>query len=366
MPSAHVTRPAIALPPHHVTTDEICTDIAEAHPDLPHLAVGLRIARSTQVAARRFSRPLRDPSIGGEASITERNRIAFTESSVLAVRAARQTLAETGTDPQDIDCIVTSHTTSWTVPGLDVHLIETLGLRPDVRRIPMSTLGCAGGAQALVKAADHLAAHPGSTVLVVVAEMLSTVYNHRDTTKESMIYKTLFGDSAGACLVTDTPLGPGLRVESTWEYLLPDSRSRYAGRLDAAGLHFDSERSATAAINDVMPELRRYLTRQNFGEVEFTVLHPGGPRIINDAERGLGVDQDPELDDKAKVTRHSWASLREEGNLGGVAVLAVLARTHDDPPPHGARGLVLGFGPGFAVAAATVRWETAPAPVPVG
>ncbi|MET9083202.1 PhlD [Streptomyces sp. NPDC004237] len=360
MPTAHVTCPTIALPPYHVTTDEICADIVQARPELPHLAASLRIARSTQVASRYFCRPLQDPSIGGDAPITERNRVAFTEASALALKAAHQTLQETGMDPKAIDCIVTSHTTSWTVPGLDVHLIETLGLRPDVRRIPMSTLGCAGGAHALVRATDHIAAHPGSTVLVVVAEVLSTVYSHHDTTKESMIYKTLFGDSAGACLVTDTPLGPGLRLESTWEYLLPDSRNRYAGRLDQAGLHFDSEKSATAAIGDIMPDLRRFLAQQDLKDVEFTVLHPGGPRIIVDAETGLNIDQEPGLDDKAKATRHSWASLREEGNLGGVAVLSVLARTHDDPPAHGARGLLLGFGPGFAAAAATARWGTGP------
>ncbi|MEU5476806.1 type III polyketide synthase [Streptomyces mirabilis] len=360
---SHVTRPTIALPPHYVTMDEICDDIRHAHPDLPHLAVGLRIARSTQVAGRHFCRPLQDPAIGGDASIADRNLIAFAEAATLGVQAARQTLAETGTDPSDIDCIVTSHTTSWTVPGLDIHLVEELGLRPDVRRIPMSTLGCVGGAEALVKAADHLAARPGSKVLVVVAEMLSAVYNHRDTGKESMIYKTLFGDSAGACLVTDEPIGPGLRIESTWEYVLPTSRRRYSGRLDTSGLHFDSEKNAPAAINEVMPALHRYLAEQDLRGVEFTVLHPGGPRIILDAERGLNVDQDPDLDDKAKVTRHSWASLREEGNLGGVSVLAVLARTHDDPPADGARGLLLGFGPGFAVAAATATWSSRPAPI---
>ncbi|MGW1363039.1 PhlD [Streptomyces chartreusis] len=364
MPIAHVTRPTIALPRHEVTTDAICDDIARAHPGLPHLGVGLRLARSTQVRSRRFSRPLHDASLSAQATIAERNSVAFIEASILAIEAARQTLHATDTDPMDVDCIVTSHTTSWTVPGMDVTLIETLGLRPDIRRIPMSTLGCAGGAQALVKATDHLAAHPGSTVLVVIAEMLSTVYNHHDSSKESMIYKGLFGDSAGACLVTDTPLGPGLSLESTWEYVLPDSRKRYEGRLDATGLHFDSEKSATTAIRDVMPALRRFLEQQDLETVEFMILHPGGPRIIQDTEQELGIDQEPGLDEKAKTTRHSWASLREEGNLGGVAVLAVLARTHDDPPIDGARGLLLGFGPGFAAAAATAQWDSRSASIP--
>ncbi|WP_053725202.1 hypothetical protein [Streptomyces sp. WM6378] len=62
---------------------------------------------------------------------------------------------------------------------------------------------------------------------------------------------------------------------------------------------------------------------------------------------------DPHAD---KLTRHAWATLREQGNLGGVAVMAVLSRTHDDPPADGARGLLLGFGPGFVAAAATATW----------
>ncbi|MER7688258.1 PhlD [Streptomyces sp. NPDC097610] len=357
MPPAYVSRPCIALPPHQVTTDEICEDIQRAHPTLPRLGVMLRYARRTQVATRWFTRPLADPAISGGAPIAERNEIAFADAAELAVRAARQSLEAAALAASEVDCVVTSHTTSWTVPGLDVHLIEELGLRPDVRRIPLSTLGCAGGAQALAKAADHVAAYPGSTVLVVVAEMLSTVYSHQDTSAQSMIYKTLFGDSGGACLVTSRPLGPGLRIDSTWEYVLPGSRQRYSGRLDAGGLHFDSEKSATEAVNDIMPALRRHLEQQALDEIGFTVLHPGGPRIIEDAERGLGLDQTPGLEDKAKVTRHTWAAMREDGNLGGVGVLTVLARTHEDPPTDGTRGLLLGVGPGFAAAGATATWQ---------
>ncbi|MET9393726.1 PhlD [Streptomyces sp. NPDC006624] len=358
MPPAYVSRPTIALPPHQVTTDEICEDIQRAHPTLPRLGVMLRYARRTQVATRRFTRPLAHRAISGNAPIAERNEIAFTDAAGLAVQAACQSLQAARLTAADVDCVVTSHTTSWTVPGLDVHLIEELGLRPDVRRIPMSTLGCVGGAHALARAAEHVAAHPGNTVLVVVAEMLSTVYSHQDTSTESMIYKTLFGDSGGACLVTSEPLGPGLRIDSVWEYVLPGSRQRYSGRLDAHGLHFDSERSATEAVSDIMPALHGHLSEQRLEQVEFTVLHPGGPRIIEDAERGLGIDQEPGLEDKAKVTRHTWSTMREDGNLGGVGVLSVLCRTHDDPPADGARGLLLGVGPGFAATAATATWRT--------
>ncbi|GHG13714.1 hypothetical protein ACFFSH_30995 [Streptomyces filamentosus] len=55
------------------------------------------------------------------------------------------------------------------------------------------------------------------------------------------------------------------------------------------------------------------------------------------------------------MTRHTWSTMREDGNLGGVGVLSVLSRTHDAPPADGARGLLLGVGPGFA---ATATWRT--------
>ncbi|WP_260868019.1 PhlD [Streptomyces sp. SAJ15] len=357
MPPAYISRPSLAHPQHEITTDEICADIARAHHDHPRLAALLRIARATKVATRRFTRPLGDRTISGDAPITERNAAAYHDAARLAATAAARALAQTGLEPTDIDCVITSHTTSWTVPGLDVHLLDELGIRRDVRRVPMSTLGCVGGAQALVKAVDHVAAYPGSRVLVVVAEALSSVYNHADTTTESMIYKALFGDSAGAFVVTDTPLGPGLEVDSVWEYVLPVSRDRYRGRLDATGLHFLSTKAATESTTDVMPALHEFLDRAGIDTPEFVAVHPGGPRIIADAERGLGIDQEPGVDDEAKMTRHSWASLRQRGNLGGVAILDVLARTYDDPPAEGARGVLFAFGPGFATAACTATWR---------
>ncbi|WP_406840938.1 hypothetical protein ACICHK_40265 [Streptomyces sp. AHU1] len=77
---------------------------------------------------------------------------------------------------------------------------------------------------------------------------------------------------------------------------------------------------------------QRYLEEQKLDDVQFTVPHPSDPRVIEDAERGLGLDQTNSIEDSAKTTRHTWTTLREEGNLGGVGVLVGLARTHDGPP----------------------------------
>ncbi|WP_372409707.1 type III polyketide synthase [Streptomyces luteireticuli] len=346
--SAYVARPAIALPQHVITTDDICDDIARHHSGHPQLATYLRVAKTVGVRTRRFSRPLNSPTVSGSAGIEERNLVAFEDSARLAEEAARGAMANAGLGPSDIDAVVTSHTTSWTTPGLDVHLVNALGLRPDVRRTPMASLGCGGGAQALARAADDVAARPGARVLVVAAETLSTVYRHEDDGLGSMIYKALFGDGAGACVVTDAPLGPGFRIDACWEYLLPDSLDRYWCSVDERGLHFDSTRKAADATGEVLPLLVDWLDGLEAPRPEWTVVHAGGPRILENAVKYLGVEE--------KVLRHSWSSLEEYGNLGGVSVLDVLARTYEEPPGPGAPGLLTAFGPGFFAAACQGAW----------
>ncbi|MEU3502095.1 PhlD [Streptomyces hundungensis] len=333
-----------------MTTDEICADIRRAHPDLPRLEAMLRVARATTVRTRNFTRPLNAPTVAGNALVEERNRTAYEDALELATEAGRRALAATGLRPSDIDAIVTSHTTSWTVPSLDVHLVGALGLPPAVRRHPLATLGCAGGAQGLVRAHQDIAAHPGANVLVVTAECLSAAtYNHEDTSLESMVYKVLFGDGAAATVVSGRPAwdGPSFVVEDVMEYVLPDSSDRYRGRLSGAGLHFDSTRAATAAFNDCLPELAKWLDGR---PLDFAVVHPGGPRILDDTAAGLALD--------ATDLRHAWESLAVNGNLGGSAVLDVLARTAaTTPPADGAPGLVIAFGPGFVLAAARGHWS---------
>ncbi|MEU8527714.1 MULTISPECIES: type III polyketide synthase [Streptomyces] len=349
---AYVARPAIALPEHVVTTDELCDDIRRAHPDLPRLEAYLRIARATTVKTRHFTRPLSAPTVSGSATIEERNRAAYEDALELAVTAGRRAIENAGLEPADIDAVVTSHTTSWTVPSLDVSLVHRLGLRPGIRRMPMATVGCAGGAQAIVNARKDIVAHPGAHVLVVVAECLSTAtYNHADTSRESVIYKTLFGDGSGAVVVSGDPrwTGPSVRIEDTFEYVLPDSMDRYQGRLDGTGLHFDSTEAATRALDDSFPAVRTWLAGR---PLDFAVVHPGGPRILTDAAKALGLHPDPATGDLS----HAWASLAEHGNLGGSAILDVLARTFTSPPAADSEGLLIGFGPGFVLAAAHARW----------
>jgi len=89
----------------------------------------------------------------------------------LAESASRQALDQAGINPAAIDVIVSVSCTGYLVPALDVHLIERLGMRPDVVRLPITELGCSGGAAAISLGHRHLVAYPDQCVLVVAVEL---------------------------------------------------------------------------------------------------------------------------------------------------------------------------------------------------
>lgn len=343
-PVAHIARPAVVMSPYVATTEQVLAQIHADHPDHPRPQVIDRLGSRIGVDTRHFVAPLAEVAEPGE--FTPRNTVTYGHVRDMGARAARQVLADHGVAPGDIDGVVTSHSTGLSIPGLDVHLIEDLGLSPTVARVPMTQLGCAGGAQALVQAA-RLVAAGRRRVLVVVSETLSTVYQRADDGINSVIYKLLFSDSAAACLVTSDPIGPGPVVEDTFEFWLPGSTAAYYLRVEADGYHFDSTKAAVDAVGEVMPELAKWTPDPAFG-----VIHPGGPAILDHVVKGLDAADD--------FVRHSRATLAARGNGGGVAILDVLQRTFDDeqPPADGSTGLAAAFGPGFVTAALRLRWRS--------
>jgi predicted naringenin-chalcone synthase len=345
----HIARPSTVLAPHKVTTAEIADDIATHHPDHPRLTAILRVINNCGVQSRYFTQPLDSPTINGTAPIGDRTARAFADALNMAEQAARQALAQHGLTPADLTGIVTTHATGWAVPNLDVHLIQRLGLNPTVHRTALTSAACAGGAHALIRATEQALLRPGARILVVAAEVLSTSYQHTDTGIEHMIYKALFGDSAAATIVTSgTPLGPGLQLDQDGllEYVLPDSLDYYWGRIDTAGLHFDSTKKASGGARAAMPAVVDWLAGRT---VTVPVIHPGSMPIITDTATALGLTTDD--------ARHSVDTLTEEGNLGGVSVLRVLERTYSTPPEDGAQALMVAYGPGFTVSALRGIWR---------
>src|SRR5260370_433021 len=98
----------------------------------------------------------------------------------LGREAAEKCLERAGLKPDQIDMIITVSCTGFMIPSLDAHLINLMGFRSNVRRMPFTELGCAAGAMALGRAADFLKAEPGGNVLIIAVELPSLTFQRKD------------------------------------------------------------------------------------------------------------------------------------------------------------------------------------------
>ncbi|MEU9734189.1 PhlD [Streptomyces sp. NPDC048002] len=347
-----VTAPVVALPRYQVTTDELIKEISELYADEPRLAAGCRAIRGTTIQTRWYTRPPME-WLRRQPPVEQQAREHLEASLELAERAARGALREAGLCVGEVDAIVVTSATGHTMPGLDVGLVRRLDLRPSVRRIPVTQMGCAGGVFGISTAMELVAARPEANVLVVCADVFSYYLNHADTDMTGLILKGLFADAAGACVVRGSANGPHMELTGSWECLHLGSQDVVGTRTSSHGLHGYNSPVLVNAIRGVLPRLVEWLELTappgENGRPEFIVSHTGGPRIIDALAAGIGGP--PELFGLARD------SLRDVGNVGSASVLEVLERTFAKPPADGARGLLLAAGPGVAIMAVKAVWH---------
>ncbi len=263
----------------------------------------------------------------------------FLENAVnLLEQAAHRALAQAELDVRDIDTIVTVSTTGIATPSLDAILAGRLGLRSDVRRLPVFGLGCAGGVLGLARAADLARAQPQSRVLLLVVELCALCFRRNDASKSNVVATALFGDGAAAAIVSCRGDGPAIGVAG--EHLFPNSLDVMGWQVAEDGMKALFSRDIPALVRTEMGGLvRDFLTAQDLalGDIDHFVCHPGGAKVISALEDIFEIQRNG-LDSARTI-------LRDYGNMSAVSVLFVLQRVLS----QGAKGrmLMTALGPGF-------------------
>ncbi len=271
----------------------------------------------------------------------DRNALYIEHATELLERAARDCLAEAGVRPSEVDAVVAVSSTGVATPSLDAILINRLGLRPDVRRLPIFGLGCAGGVLGLARAADLVRANPGTKVLLLAVELCGLAFRKDDRSKSSFISTALFGDGAAAALISGEGEGPAFGADG--EYTWPNS-------LDVTGWDVEDD-GLRAVLSADIPALARgemrgvtteFLGRHglDLAAVEHFICHPGGTKVLAALEEALELG--------TGALAHSRGVLRDFGNMSGVTVLFVLDRALR--AGAGGRLLLSTLGPGFTAA----------------
>ena len=274
----------------------------------------------------------------------------------LASEAVHRCLADAGLERGDrkrISHLIVVTCTGFFAPGLDVMLVQELGLRPDVERLMVGFMGCHAALSATRMANAICRADPDALVLMVCVE-LCTLHFQRGVTMRNLVANSLFSDGAGAVLFSATPLAghtPAYEIGGCKMGLAPATTENMTWTIGDTGFQMVVDETIPLALRDVAPGfVERLLAACGLrrSEVDFWAVHPGGRRILEAVEASLAIPAD--------AMRPSYDVLAAHGNMSSPTILFVLDRLRRaSPPARGQAGLALAFGPGVTVEGVVLR-----------
>jgi alkylresorcinol/alkylpyrone synthase len=269
----------------------------------------------------------------------------------LGRRVTADALAQAEMSPSDVDILITVSCTGVMIPSLDAYLANDMGFRSDVRRLPITELGCAAGAAGLARAWEYLTAFPDRTALLVAVELPTLTFQRKDFSQANLISAVLFGDGAAGVVVTGREAS-GPRIVASESFLFPDSLGAMGFDLKDSGFHIVLSKDVPQLIREKIKGLvEGFLARQGLRQSDLAafVLHPGGQKLLSFMEAELGLTRED--------THLSWEVLRRYGNLSSASVLFILQDSiAKRDMPSGSYGLLMAFGPGFTAEMLLLQW----------
>jgi alkylresorcinol/alkylpyrone synthase len=348
---------APVLPPHRYSQQEITDRFAAlVLPEGTDRKVLDRLHAATGVRTRHLALPIESyPGIDGFGAAND----AFIEVGVeLGQRAVSTALAAAGLTGADVDLILATSVTGVAAPSLDARLVPKLGLRTDVKRLPIFGLGCVAGAAGISRLHDYLRGDPDGVAVLLSVELCSLTIQRDDPSIANLVASGLFGDGAAAVVMVGDRRAKALgltgapRVVDTRSRFYPDTERVMGWDIGGSGFRIVLDASVADVVEaNVGADLDDFLGTHDLktADIERWVTHPGGPKVLDALARAARLP-----DEALQPARDCLARV---GNLSSSSVLHVLADTMAGPAPAaGAAGMLLAMGPGFCAELVLLQW----------
>jgi alpha-pyrone synthase len=344
---------ATGTPEHIITQSDAARFIANL-PDLEQNRARIeQIYNNTRIETRHLALDLlSDETVAfsrQEGTIQARMRLYQEHGVPLAERVVRKALASVH-DVEAIGLIVFVTSTGFVAPGIDAELIQRLGLGRDMARVTIHFMGCAAAMNGLRVASDYVRSHPTRKALVVCLELSSVNAVFEDDMNDVIIH-SIFGDGCaavvGACDAEQT--AGKLVIQDHLSHLISNTEDGIILGVRDQGITCRLSRYLPAYIAaGVEPVIERFLSNHHLikEDIDLWAVHPGGTRIIENAQRSLGLSD--------RQVADSWEILRQYGNMLSASILFVMEQMmlrceQDSPRTDALTGIAFSFSPGVGI-----------------
>lgn len=286
-----------------------------------------------------------------KTSFEEKNDIYVRECTKLAEQSLQKALHKACWNADEIDFLITVSCTGIMIPSVDASLVNSLKMKQDIVRLPVTEMGCAAGVSGIIYAKHFLKANPGKKAAVVAVESPTATFQLNDFSMANIVSAAIFGDGAATVLLSscDEDEGPEIVAEEMYHFY--DAEYMMGFKLTNTGLRMILDETVPETISAHFPKIVHPFLERNHTQIEaidHLIFHPGGRKIVQTVEDLFGV-LGKNIDDTREV-------LKQYGNMSSVTVLYVLERFLEKNIAKGNKGLMLSFGPGFSAQSILIQW----------
>jgi alkylresorcinol/alkylpyrone synthase len=284
-------------------------------------------------------------------SFEDKNAIYSRECIKLGEDVLTKALAKVKWKTTDIDYLITVSCTGIMIPSLDAYLINSLQMRQDIVRLPVTEMGCVAGVSGIIYAKNFLKANPGKRAALLAVESPTATFQLNDFSMANIVSAAIFGDGAACVLLSSHEDDKGPEVVSEEMYHFYDATHMMGFNLTNSGLQMVLDKAVTDNIAEHFPAIVHPFLEKNglvINDISHLIFHPGGRKIVEVVQELFGK-LGKNIDDTKEV-------LRLYGNMSSATVLYVLERFMDKPLAEGDYGLMLSFGPGFTAQRVLLQW----------
>ncbi|MEM7297545.1 MAG: type III polyketide synthase [Bacteroidota bacterium] len=269
----------------------------------------------------------------------------------LASDAAQSAIDQCGINPEEFTHLIAVSCTGMYAPGLDIELIERLGLKTDTQRTSINFMGCYAAFNALKAASNIVNSDSEAKVLVVCVELCS-IHLQDKKDDENILANAIFGDGAAALIITSDKGDRSLEMTGFFSDLALHGKDEMGWYIGDYGFEMRLGANVPHVISEGISELTQRLLDKidlDLSDIDYFAIHPGGKRIVEVIEEQLAIPKEQ--------NSFSREILRTHGNMSSPTVLFVMksivdSLTKSDDQKH---ILSFAFGPGLTLESAVLK-----------